>query len=647
MLGKRFDIQFLRGVAVLSVVLFHAFKGTFERGFLGVDIFFVISGFLITGMILRGLEQGRFSFGEFYVRRARRLLPASFVTLAVTTALAVMLLTPTDFADYAKQLLGALTFSANFVLAQQTGYFAGEAESKILLHIWSLSLEEQFYFVAPLLLWLTPLRARPWLLVSAIFLSAALCFTFVSGTHIPGLSSKGAAKFAFFMLPARAWELLIGSVAAWWMLKHPGTEVGSRVKFAALALIAYSCVFGWAPAHPGPDALVVTLATAIILLGSGRWLSANPATTAMAKLGDWSYSVYLVHWPLFAFAFIVFLGDPPAWISIVLILLSLVLGFLQYAYVEQPFLSGRALPGRRLWLGLCGGAAALATSAATIAASSTPLQGMGPQVGLDSRCDQQGGAYANVAACRVGAEPKLVLWGDSYAMHLVTGMRGVMGTEWSFVQATKSACSPVLGIAQTGGRYSQTWSRECLDFNRSVVDALTRMPSVRDVALASSWVQVLDKSGRGVVVDGHIEPWSGAIVREHLVQTVRAVQAAGKRPILVGPTAMAPYNVGACNARLVTGRFFARLDGCDPSPADVGARIGEVLRLLRSVADETGATLLLPSAVMCPGVRCQSLVEGKSLYRDSGHLTPYGSEYVMRALAFRAAIESPLAPVQH
>ncbi|MEK9940630.1 MAG: acyltransferase, partial [Methylotenera sp.] len=152
-----------------------------QKGYLGVDIFFVISGFLITGLIMRQLAMGTFSFKSFYIRRARRLLPASLTTLLVTTALSFLLLTPADFDSYANQLTGALTFTANFFLAQQTDYFASKAETKPLLHIWSLSLEEQYYFIAPVLLWLTPLRRHAALIVLTGVASIFLCLIFVNG----------------------------------------------------------------------------------------------------------------------------------------------------------------------------------------------------------------------------------------------------------------------------------------------------------------------------------------------------------------------------------------------------------------------------------------------------------------------------------
>ncbi|MBC5784858.1 acyltransferase [Ramlibacter sp. USB13] len=633
MVGKRFDIQFLRGVAVLSVVLFHAFKETFVAGYLGVDVFFVISGFLITGMILRDLERSTFSFHNFYRRRARRLLPATISTLSVTTVLAVFLLTPAEFGDYAKQLIGALTFTANFFLAQQTGYFAGEAETKVLLHIWSLSLEEQFYFIAPAILWFTPMRGRPWLLVGAAGLSAALCYLLMRG-EVPHLSTKAAAKAAFFMLPARAWELLIGGFAAWVMLRRPQLQVPYPIKLVALALTAVVLVRWRGAQHPGIGAALICLTTSVMLLGSSVWLRENLITKAVARLGDWSYSVYLVHWPLFAFAFIVYLGEPPVWLCAALVLVSLVLGYLQYKFVEQPLLNGWLQPEKRMWVGLGLGAGGLAVCAAAIAHVSTPMPGMGPQIGLSQACDQQGGKYKQLAVCRTGNDPEMVLWGDSFAMHLVPGFTKVMGPQWPFVQATKSACSPLVGLAHTSGGYNESWARDCIAFNRGVVESLRDMPSVRFVVLASSWVQVLNSGGQQLFDVDHQRPWSAEVTRSHLLSTIRELQALGKQVVLVGPTAMAKYDVGACNARALTGRVLAGLDNCDPLRDEIQGRLGNVLDELRTASLSTGAVLLLPTSAMCTELKCHSVVEGKSVYRDRGHLTPHGSEYVVRSMGF-------------
>jgi len=156
----RQDIQFLRGIAVLFVVIYHSGLGILNEGYLGVDIFFVISGFLITKLILEKLAEDNFSFTDFYFRRAKRLLPALYSTLFFTTAIGVFFLTKSQWSDYLEQLLGALTFTANFVLPGQTGYFEQSSDGKPLLHIWSLSLEEQYYFILPLFLFLIPRKLR-------------------------------------------------------------------------------------------------------------------------------------------------------------------------------------------------------------------------------------------------------------------------------------------------------------------------------------------------------------------------------------------------------------------------------------------------------------------------------------------------------
>lgn len=320
---RRFDIQVMRGVAVLAVVLFHALPAYLPKGYLGVDIFFVISGFLITRILLRDIGRGTFSFARFYKRRAVRLLPASLTTLAVTTVLAAFFLTQAEMADYAKQLIGSLTFTANFALAQQTSYFGAAAETKPLLHIWSLSLEEQFYFVAPLLLWVTPKRRRPQLLIAGAVLSFALCWLFVSRPEWLTDSPKTASKAAFFMLPTRAWELLAGGICAWAMLKRPDLRVPQSLKIGALVGIAPILAIGVDAAHPGLDALIVVGLTSIVLLGQDGWLPSTESTRAVGIVGNWSYSLYLVHWPLFAFAYVSYGQTPPQPVLILLVFVAL------------------------------------------------------------------------------------------------------------------------------------------------------------------------------------------------------------------------------------------------------------------------------------------------------------------------------------
>lgn len=210
----RVDIQALRGLAVLLVVFYHAKIGDLAAGYLGVDIFFVISGFLITTLVASGIDRGTFRLRDFYFRRAKRLLPAAYVTFAVTAVLAPWVLNQQELRDFAAQMVGAVTFTGNIVLWQQTGYFSGAAHLKPLLHVWSLAIEEQYYFLLPAaLLFIKPTR---WLAGAVIL--AALSF----GLCIVG--EMLAPSPTFYLLPSRVWELLIGSIGALWVLRGRTNE---------------------------------------------------------------------------------------------------------------------------------------------------------------------------------------------------------------------------------------------------------------------------------------------------------------------------------------------------------------------------------------------------------------------------------------
>ena len=288
----RRDIQALRGLAILLVLLHHAKLDFLTAGYLGVDIFFVISGYLITQIIRRDLENGIFSFPAFYFRRAKRLLPAAYVTLLVTTLLSALFLTQSEARDFFKQLVGAVTFTGNIALWLQTGYFEGAANLKPLLHVWSLSIEEQYYMLLPAAMVLAP--RRYWLPAMAmlLILSMALCFALAG-------SKPGAT---FYLLPTRGWELALGSLGALMPAKAMLDKRVSGLVWPALLMLLVIPAFPTGIVQPWGDAALVCAATLVVILGRHPSLVQSPALLPLARLGDFSYSLYLVHWPLFAFA---------------------------------------------------------------------------------------------------------------------------------------------------------------------------------------------------------------------------------------------------------------------------------------------------------------------------------------------------------
>lgn len=280
--GFRTDIQALRGLAVSLVLFYHAGFDFLGAGFLGVDVFFVISGFLITDMVRKEVEAGRFSFKTFYFRRAKRLLPAAYATFLASAVVAPFALNAQELQDFIKQVWGAVTFSANLVLLMQTGYFSGAADLKPLLHTWSLSIEEQYYLLLPAFLAFTP--RRYWVPGGVLMFVASL------GMCLGLQSFKPTATF--YLLPTRGWELGVGSMIA----LMPGLMLRLQPVLAALfwpavAVLAVIPVFPTGLPHPGLDALLVCLATAVVIARRHPLLERALVSRALARVGDVSYSL--------------------------------------------------------------------------------------------------------------------------------------------------------------------------------------------------------------------------------------------------------------------------------------------------------------------------------------------------------------------
>ena len=456
------DIDGLRAVAVLSVVLYHAGVPVMPGGYIGVDIFFVISGYLITRIIAREIAENRFSILTFYERRTRRIFPALFAMLVASVVAASIIALPGEFEDFGNSLAASALFVSNIFFWQTADYFAGPAHLKPLLHTWSLAVEEQFYIVLPLLLLALTRWARRHVvavLIAATVISFAL--------SLWAVGAKPTA--AFYLLPTRFWELMAGAllalgvVPAFRSLKAANAAAAVGLAMIALAVATYSS----ATAFPGAAALLPVIGAALIIHAG-----TTTQSTIAARLLSWqpvvfvgliSYSLYLWHWPVLTFARIARGEMLSAMEATLLVALSFALAILSWRFIEAPFRDRRLADGRAPLFRSAGAAMAAALALGIFANSThgwpqrhdayTP-----PAIaGLDhmnlATCflkdDQPASAWAGALACRQGDAngPTVFVWGDSFAAHLIPGLASELGSRIETVQLTAAGCPPILDLA--------------------------------------------------------------------------------------------------------------------------------------------------------------------------------------------------------
>ena len=604
------DIQALRGFAVIIVMVFHAKLGVLESGFLGVDTFFVVSGFLITRIISRDIKRSQFSFRGFYFRRARRLLPAAYTVLALTTLGGAVLLTASQFRDFTAQLVGSIFFSANFVLWGQTGYFAESAYMRPLLHMWSLGIEEQYYLAFPILMALCPRRFWLPMIIAGTVASFALCLWFV----------YSRPSFAFFMLPTRAWELGIGSAAALLRSSPAVLMVASRMAWPAVVVLLAIPAAPLPSPHPGVSALAVCFATAIIILAEAPKLNRGPIVSTLARVGDASYSLYLVHFPLFALARTSFMTvDLPLWLILALLAASAIGGAALYRFVEQPTRHGQINP-KRFIQALVASGAILAIFPAAARAIKTPSDAVpvtraDPCISTDPLID----AYE--PTCAQSHAPEVLIWGDSIAGRLLPSIDTTTVAPLDI--ASKGMCAPIVGIAASEQPFDLRFAETCLAYSQSVIGHLARTPSIRTVVITGAFTRFYTE-GSGIVGSGPVE--------ERFTETIDYLHKLGKRVVLVTPPPQPPFDIARCLERRAEHLpAFGRFADCRFTKAEIIPEQRRALTLLVTIAAKENIPLIRLDNVLC-SARCVTSVGGKSLYMDAMHLSDYGAKLVGRHL---------------
>jgi peptidoglycan/LPS O-acetylase OafA/YrhL len=632
-LSYRRDLDGLRGIAVAAVVAYHLGVPFASGGFVGVDVFFVLSGFLITSIIASGLEAGTFSLAGFYDRRIRRIVPALVFVCACTAVLALAFLLPDELKQFAASLVATALSVSNFWCLRHSGYFDSAAETQPLFHTWSLGVEEQFYIIFPLLLmavfrwWRGRLRTIIWLLFAASLILSMLLL-------------QRYPKSTFFLLHTRAWELLAGSIIALGLVPKPASGL-QRDAAAALGLLAIAiAVAGYTSKTPFPGlaALLPCMGAALVIwAGQGentpaRLLAAGP----LVFLGLISYSLYLWHWPLIVFADLLNVEALTELQKLAVAGTSITLAALTWRFIEQPFRRRGAGGFTRpaiLRSGSLGLGSLVAVSLILIAWQGIP--GRYSQQVLDlaaarldsspfrRKCHFQGvlkRTYDDTCVLGDKVDPKIIVYSDSHGAEFSAALGSLAKSRNESVrQITASGCPPVADLLPNGGG--------CAKYNTDMIAKLVAIAPATIIIAANSDAWSNEKPA---------EYWQG------LRNSLAALSGAGHRLILLGQIPHLPNHMPF---PATVARWASR--GNDPADFRFSPdkRFPDLDANLRSIASEVSAIYVPVAPALCKDGRCSAYLEEAVLYFDDNHLSVRGADLLAKKLLVPILWPETKAPI--
>ncbi|MDO9214225.1 MAG: acyltransferase family protein [Methylococcales bacterium] len=643
------DIDGLRAVAVLSVVIFHAFPNLLKGGFIGVDIFFVISGFLISTIILSGLEKDSFSFAEFYSRRIKRIYPALLLVLIASFIFGWFTLLADEYKQLGKHIAGGAGFVSNFVLWTESGYFDNTAETKPLLHLWSLGIEEQFYIVWPLLLWFVWKQRLNQLTIALVILSISFFL------NINSVETDATATF--YSPQTRFWELLIGSILAYVTLRQPASRQKVKQKFddfldtyigpivyaqtpkinggtrrnlqsllGASFIIISIIIINKQKFFPGWWALLPTIGTVLIIsAGMQAWFNrAILSNRLFVWFGLISFPLYLWHWPLLSFSRIIEGGKPTQGIRFAAILISIVLAWLTYKFIEKPIRFGNHSKEKTTLLLvimiLVGGAGyydykqdGLTFRFPEIVQSFTQQytrdkEWDGTFCFLDTTQDYtffDSPALKN--ACQIQPEnnkPTLFLWGDSVAAHSYPGYKTSFGDKFRIITRTSAGCPPILNTDSVNGENNE---RPFCRKNNDYIFELIKKEKPNKVVLQSVW---------------YVHDW------KQLADTVHQLQHIGITDIdVIGLVPVWEDNL----PKLLYKQFKMDTLHRIPERMNSGLRrdIMQIDVVMEKFIKELNVNYISPIKILCNEQGCITTISDKSMAYDTSHLTSKGSQFLV------------------
>jgi peptidoglycan/LPS O-acetylase OafA/YrhL len=632
------DVDGLRAVAIALVLLYHGGLG-FSGGYIGVDVFFVISGFLITGLILKDQQMGSFRLSDFWARRIRRILPASTVMVVSTFVVGAFLLLPADYLSLGKSTIAQQLMLANVYFRRNTGYFDGAAEVMPLLHTWSLAVEEQFYLVYPFFLALlgrAPKNVRVGVLMCLLGLSLLVSEWYV----------RQAPSVAFFYLQSRAWELLLGGLI--WSLPAPTffrPWQASALSWISLGTIgAVGWLYDSATRFPGLLAVPPCAASAVLiytnsgrLTGVGRLLAAGPAVF----LGLISYSLYLWHWPILAFTHYLSERDPTLVVRIVALMASLGVAYLSWRFVETPFRQMRS--GRCRVAYLAAGASAFAVlmvgtlilrtdgaparfSAETLRIAETGQ--MSSSLLVEPLSFAENGELPTIGSVAEAGPPRILFWGDSHLSAIST-----LCDELARDHGVTAALAIYPGVPPLVATWRRNEKDSILRWS-TAIETYVRRSKITDVVLVARWSFYVDPTSTRphyVIIDAQseasIDESPSEIFRRSLRRTVDSFHEMGTRLWIMKEVPSQPFHtmrrlqlheaLGLAAPMGATRSWhLQQTRDCDRAIDDLAPLGVNVLDPLPYCFDENGHSMIFDGTL--------------SLYLDDNHLSVLGADQLLR-----------------
>ncbi|MFJ2485965.1 acyltransferase family protein [Pseudomonas sp. NPDC087639] len=642
--GYRPDIDGLRAIAVLGVLFYHAFPDVLTGGFIGVDVFFVISGFIISSNLYKGLESNSFSFLDFYIRRVKRIFPALILVLSSVLLFGWFALFPTEYAAVGKHAAFGAGFGANFGYLGESGYFDVSAITKPLLHLWSLGIEEQFYLVWPVVLILA------WRIGLNLFIGLAVLIVLSFATSICLIDSDQMS--AFYLPYSRFWELMIGALIAAWAHFHPkklasfssrkvmGVLMADLLSVLGLACITLGYIYAKEDINfPGYWALLPTVGCGLVIV-AGVVSSVNRnilANRVLVVIGLISFPLYLWHWPLLSYAHVIQGGTTPASLRAILAVTAIVMAWLTFRFVERPLRYGAG--NYKTWglivAMICVGgfgwvifqSNGFANRAAVVIQQETNALLVGPTwkyTKNDLCVSLYPGTFRYFCSQEKNEPPTLILIGNSYANHLYGGL----------VEDKRFARHNVLsyGSCQPGG-----YMIDCDMQEKIVADH----PSIKYAIISALWPR-FDEQGREIdMVTGQGPTYQlnmAAAYEKFLNDKVAFLRSHGVQTIIFGPKPEVMYDPRTCFTR----PFASAANDCivTKSQADKQqAGINEVIQRVK--AKNPDVQIFDQNDLFCSGSECSLIEDGLPLLRDYRHYSEFGSRQIISRFADWAKTNAP------